>query len=143
MEAGLSVSLPTVRAAREHGARCNADRVTQGSIGINSWPRGSGRRSATTRVAARAGREHQGSGGEQESPHPLGPRTVRLAPWRDGGPAPFLRTAPSLWYFQSDAVCRGMQVLAPLPWLSGRNFFPGEECCHGKQCYPCLSDSVE
>ena len=80
MEAALKASLPTVPAAREHGARCNADRVTQGSIGINTWPRGSGRRSATTQVAAIAGREHWGSGGARESAHPLGPRTVQLEP---------------------------------------------------------------
>ena len=57
VEAALQVSPPTVRTAREHGARGNTDSVTQRSIGINTWPGAPGLRSATTLVAVIAGRE--------------------------------------------------------------------------------------
>lgn len=134
MEAALRASFPTVGAARERGAKCKTDRVTQGSLGINTWPRGSGRRSATTRAAAIAGREHPGSGAESGNPHPPG----RPPPWEQR-----YLCAPS-----RATLCVRERGYSPppageTPPPSGRNRFAREKCCDGAKPHTCRSDSVE
>ena len=99
VEAALRASPPAVRAARAHGARANTDSVTQGPIGINTWPGGSGHRSATTPMEVIAGRERWGSAGG-------GKTHIRWAPAQPAQAEswslllPFLRTAASLCHFQ-------------------------------------------